>query len=81
MIDGFYKVDRYQAMSFERDTFYNPDTHEWYSVKVSDTDDYEIERHFHRWADEPLDWGVWFTYDMDANKKQVYLEWDYTITR
>lgn len=81
MIDGFYKVDRFQAMTFERDTFYNPDTHEWYSVKVSDTDDYEIERHFQEWADEPMYDSLWWVYSMDADKKRVYLEWNYTITR
>lgn len=81
MINGFYKVERNQSYSFETDVFYNPDTHEYYRVRVSDTDDYAVERNFARWADEPLNEAMWWQYDMDSDKKQVDLGWDYKIRR
>lgn len=81
MIKGFYKVERRQGFSFCKDIFYNPDTHEWFSVIDSDSDDYGILNHFWEEHEAPVDTAMWFTYSMDENKVEVIYTWDKEIRR
>ena len=81
MPKGFYKVHRRQSLSFCTDTFYNPDTHEYFTLIDSDSDDYEIQNHFWDEHEEPVNEAMWFTYDMDDEKVRVNYDWNKQIRR
>ncbi len=75
MIDGFYKVKRNQSLSFCVDIFYNPQTHEWYRLTTSDSDDYGIMSHWWKEHEEPLDTNVASLFNTDYCKKQIRKLW------